>query len=88
MTAPTARSYTGLRSRDQLVMSRRWYKVRMAQRSTFLVHVTSDDLVWIEVVATGEVIRVANLNLIGPAIERWISAGEHRAPGQDAGMEG
>lgn len=42
----------------------------MAERSTFLVHLTSDDAVWIEVVATGEVVSVADLDRVGAAIER------------------
>lgn len=60
-----------------------WYDIPMAQRSTFLVHVTSDDSVWIEVVATGEVVSVPDLALVGAEIERRSG----REPGEDAGVE-
>lgn len=56
----------------------------MSQRASFLVHVTSDDSVWIEVVATGEVVGVAELDLVGAEIERRLS---DREPGQDVRME-
>ncbi|TDT18453.1 hypothetical protein BDK89_4073 [Ilumatobacter fluminis] len=47
----------------------------MADRSTFIVHLTSDETVWVEVVATGEVISVADLDLVGATIERCRSEG-------------
>lgn len=56
----------------------------MAQRSTFLLHVTSDDSVWIEAVATGDVVSVPSLELVGQAIERFRS---DDAPGEDAGVK-
>lgn len=57
----------------------------MAERSTFLVHLTSDDSVWIEVVATGEVVSVAHLDQVGAAIHRCRSDG---ATAEDSGVEG
>lgn len=56
----------------------------MAQRSTFLVHVTSDDSVWIEVVATGEIVSVPDLSLVGAEIEARRSG---HGPGEDASVE-
>ena len=57
----------------------------MAQRSTFLVHITPDRAVWVEAVATGDVVSVPSLDAVGDAIERWLSEG---TPGEDAGVEG
>lgn len=57
----------------------------MAQRSTFLVHVTPDGSVWINAVATGEVVSVPSLDLVGAAIQRWLSEGE---PREDLGVKG
>lgn len=56
----------------------------MADRSTFIVHLTSDDSVWIEVVATGEIVSVASLDLVGATIARCRSDG---AAGEDPGAQ-
>lgn len=61
------------------------YKVTMAQRSTFLVHVTGEGSVWIEAVATGEVVGVPSLDVVGAAIERWLS---DDGAGEDFGVQG
>ncbi|WP_436795564.1 hypothetical protein [Actinospongicola halichondriae] len=45
----------------------------MAQRSTFLVHLTPDGSVWVEAVATGAVFSASRLDLVGDAIEQWLS---------------
>lgn len=65
----------------------------MAQRSTFLVHVTTDGRVRVETVATGEVVGVANLDLVGAAIKQSLSDGESDGgsdgeSGEDAGVQG
>lgn len=66
------------------MMSGLGYNPGMAHRSTFLVHVTADGRVWIETVATGEVVSVASLGLVGAAIERSLSEMDS---GQDAGVQ-
>lgn len=65
-------------------MSGAWYDTAMAERSTFIVHLTSDESVWVEVVATGEVIAVDDLDLVGATIERCRS---HGAAVEDPGAK-
>ncbi len=56
----------------------------MAQKQTFLLHVTTDGGVWIEAVATGEVVSVPTLAGVGATIDRWMS---DRDPGEDGGVQ-